>query len=333
MGSTLVKAARDYRWLLGVWLVVALFAVVTALWSSHVGVPLRDPYGVLFRRRLTGALGLFALFAVVDASVRTGRRGWTVAKAAVELRRRWPKERLAIALSGLLAYHIVYVCYRNLKSWVAFNDPYDDDLLRLDTWLFFGHSPAVLLHELLGEQLAAHVLGEIYISFTHLVPLSFVAALVFAERIRDGYVLLMSAMWVWILGVGSYYLIPTLGPFASAPQDFAQLPYTEITATQTRYLTERAYLLEHPGAHHAFASISAFASLHVGFTGMVLLTMRYFGLRRATQVTTVYLVGIIVATIYFGWHFVVDDFAGMALSFLAVLFGRMVIYPTGRGSP
>ena len=43
----------------------------------------------------------------------------------------------------------------------------------------------------------------IYRSFTYLVPLSVVGALVFTDRIQDGYVFLTSAMWVWILGVGS----------------------------------------------------------------------------------------------------------------------------------
>ena len=38
----------------------------------------------------------------------------------------------------------------------------------------------------------------IYRSFTYLVPLSVVGALVFTDRIRDGYVFLTSAMWVWI---------------------------------------------------------------------------------------------------------------------------------------
>ena len=28
-------------------------------------------------------------------------------------------------------------------------------LLRWDRWLFFGHSPAVLLHDLLGQDVAA----------------------------------------------------------------------------------------------------------------------------------------------------------------------------------
>lgn len=329
-GALRVYNLREYRWLIGVWAVVALFALVTALWSIHVGVPLRDPRGVIFQRRVLWALALFGFLIVVDASMRAGIRPWTVAKTAAELRRRWPTDRLVVALTGLFAYHIVYVCYRNLKSWDAFNRPRDGDLLRLDSWLFLGHSPAALLHDLLGQGLAAHILAAIYVSFTHLVPLAFVSGLVFADRIRDGYVFLMSAMWVWILGTASYYLIPTLGPFASAQHVFDGLAHTAITAGQVDYLARRAYMLQNPQADNAFASISAFASLHVAFTFMVLLMLRYFGLRRAARLLGVYLVGVIIATIYFGWHFVTDDVAGLALAYLAVLFARLMMYPRGR---
>jgi hypothetical protein len=230
----------------------------------------------------------------------------------------------------LLAYHLVYVCYRNLKSWDAFNQVRDAELNRLESWLFLGNTPASLLHDLLGQQVAAPVLAAVYISFTHLVPLSLVSSLVFVDRIRDGYVFLMSAIWIWILGTASYYLIPSLGPFASAPGDFDQLPHTGITDRQAEYLVERAHMLQNPEAGDAFASISAFASLHVAFTCMVVLMLHYYGLRRAAMVLTVYLAATMVATVYFGWHFVIDVPAGVAIAFLAVFLGRLMVYPNGR---
>ena len=36
----------------------------------------------------------------------------------------------------------------------------------------------------------------------------------------------------------------------------------------------------------------------------------YNGLRRTTRVVTVFLCGTILATIYLGWHFAIDDVAG-----------------------
>lgn len=329
-GAPPVEGLRAYRWLIGVWTLVALFAVVTALRSSQVEVPLRDPGGRMFTNRLVSALLLLFVLAVVDAVVRTVRSGWTFRGVLTTLRVRWSLERLALAVSGLLAYHIVYICYRNMKSWVAFNQLRDDELLRLDTWLFFGHSPAVLLHDILGQHDAAYVLMVFYKAFTYLVPLSVVSSLVFFDRIRDGYVFLVASLWVWILGVAAYYVAPSLGPYASAPQDFAQLPHTAITVTQAEYLTQRAHLLQNPAAGDAFASLGAFASLHVGFTCLMLLMLRYYGLRWAARVMATYLVVVILATIYLGWHYVVDDVAGVGLAALAVLFARLMVYPGGR---
>jgi hypothetical protein len=243
------------------------------------------------------------------------------------LRARWPWQRVVLALSGLLAYHVVYICYRNLKSWDVFNTVRDTELLAVDRWLFAGHSPAHLLHDLLGQHDAAYVLMFAYTSFTYLVPLSVVGSLVLVDRIRDAYVFVTAGMWVWVLGVGSYYLVPSLGPFASASEEFAGLPHTAITDTQAQYLGQRAHLLAHPGADHGFASISAFASLHVGFTCMVLLMLRYYGFRRAAHVLTGYLVVVMVATVYFGWHFVVDDVAGVLLAAAAVALARLVVRP------
>ena len=324
------RVEHSYRWVIGVWVVVAAFAAVTAYWSYHVDVPLRDPDGRMFRGRLTSALILAAVLAALDAVVRARRIGWSPRNVVRTARERWPWQRIALVVSGLVAYHCVYVCYRNLKSWNALRTLRDEELLDFDRWMFLDHSPAELLHDLLGQGDAASVLAFIYTSFTYLVPLSVVGALVFTTKIRDGYVLLMAAMWMWILGVGAYYLLPSLGPFAAAAGEFAGLPHTEITDTQAKYLSQRAEMLADPDAAGSFVSIGAFASLHVGFTCMVMLMLWWYGQRLLAGAVAVFLAGTIVATVYFGWHYVSDDIAGIVMAVLAVWFGRLIIYPRGR---
>ena len=63
---------------------------------------------------------------------------------------------------------------------------------------------------------------------------------------------------------------------------------------------------------------------------MIWLMTRYYGLRRLSQVMGVFLFLTIVATVYVGWHFFVDDLAGLAIAFLAVYLGKRMIYPHGR---
>jgi hypothetical protein len=323
--APLPDTASGYGWLITVWVVVALFAAVTATRSLQVGIAIKDPGGAFLRGRLALSLGLFALLALGDAVARSWRDGHNVRSVAGELRRRWPRARLGLALSGLVAYYVVYACYHNLKSWDVLNHPRDGQLLSADAWLFFGHSPAVLLHDLLGQHVAAYLLTGVYESFGYLVTVSVVASLVFTRRIRDGYLFVVSGIWVWILGVASYYLIPSLGPFASAPRDFKGLPHTVITTDQAAYLAQRAHLLAHPHASDAFAQISAFASLHVGFTCMIVLMTRYYGLPRAARAMTCYLTLTVVATIYFGWHYAVDDLGGLLIGSMAVVLGRLMV--------
>jgi membrane-associated phospholipid phosphatase len=121
-----------------------------------------------------------------------------------------------------------------------------------------------------------------------------------------------------------------LGPFASAPGDFAGLRHTAITASQSGYLVEREHLLSDPRAHDAFASISAFASLHVGFTCTVLFVALYFRWRLVSVVLAIYLAAVMVATVYFGWHFLVDDIAGVVLAAMAVGLSLLMVRWSGR---
>lgn len=321
------------RWLLPLWVVVVGFAAVTLVRSRQVDIPVRDPHGAVFTARVGLSVAVFAVLVVLDGVRRAGRDGRrSLHCVASAVRRRWTAGRLGLALSGLLAYHLVYLCYHNLKSWDVLEQPRDAMLLQWDRLIFFGHSPAVLLHSLLGDHLAAYVLMVVYESFSTVLTVAVVAAVVLPARIREGYRFLASGVWAWILGVGSYYLIPSLGPFWSASQEFAGLPHTMIQDTQARYLAQRATLLADPRAPYAFAQVSAFASLHVAMTCLLLLMASSYGLRRTARVLAVFVGVTMVATVYLGWHFAVDDAAGVAIALISVWLGRLMVHRRGERS-
>ena len=330
-GAELDPSARDsWRITAVLWAVAAVFGVIAIARAEQVGIPFRDPHGQMFRGRLLKAVELLVVLAVLDCVVRglwrhRALRG-SVRAVGRAFRDKWTLRRIGLVASGLLAYHVVYICYRNLKSWDAFNTPRDHSLLDLDRALFLGHSPAVLLHELFGTGAAAVVLADVYRSFTYLVVLSVVGTLAVLPRVREAYVMLVAGVWVWILGITSYYLVPTLGPFASAPSEFAGLRHTEITDSQAKYLVERAHLLAAPQASDAFASISAFASLHVAFTTTIFLVAVYYRWRRTAVALGVYVVAVMISTIYFGWHFVLDDIAGVVIAVLSVTLARLMVH-------
>ncbi len=323
--------AREWVWVLRVLGVVLLFVIVTFARSRQVDIPFRDPRGKLFANKIQSTAQTLILFVLIDIVVRwiRGRRegGGSLWRTA---RTRWTPYRIGMIALALVAYQVVYLCYRNLKSWDVFRSPQDDMLLRWDKWLFFGHSPAVLLHDLLGEDLTARVLTDLYESFSTLVTIALVAALAFTPTVRSAYVFVVAAMWAWILGVGSYYLIPSLGPFHAAPQEFSGLTRTSIQRTQDAYVVQRDYLLAHPQAHDAFAQISAFASLHCALTCLVFLMARYYGLRLLSWAAGVFLAGTVLATVYLGWHFAVDDVAGIAIAWASVQLGKLVVLGSWR---
>jgi len=322
--------AREWVWMLRVLAVVVVFAAVAFFRSHQVDIPFRDPSGKLFAHKILSTAETLVLFVVVDVVVRwfrgrrEGRSLWQT------IRTRWTPYRVLMIVAGLLAYQTVYLCYRNLKSWDVFRTPQDDLLLKWDKWLFFGHSPAVLLHDLLGQDLAARVLTDLYESFSTLVTVALVAALAFTPTVRSAYVFVVSAMWAWILGVGSYYLIPSLGPFHAAPDEFAGLTRTSIQQTQENYVIQRANLLAEPHVQEHFAQISAFASLHCAVTFLIFLMARFYGLRRLSWLAGLYLVGTLLATVYLGWHFAVDDVAGLLLAWVAVQLGKLTVLGSWR---
>ncbi|GAA4692158.1 phosphatase PAP2 family protein [Nocardioides conyzicola] len=314
-------------WLLRLGALVVVFGVVTA-WRSHeVGIAVRDPGGQYLVGKVLTSLGVFVVLVVMDAVARTPRPGRSVRGVAATVRDRWTWARLGRAWAALLCYHLIYFCYHNLKSWDVLNAPRDTLLSRVDDLLFLGHHPAVLLHDLLGQGVAAWILIGVYESFPTLVTVAIVAPVVFVDRVRDGAVMTAALCWAWVLGTVSYYAIPSLGPFHDRPQDFAGLPTSIVTRTQATYLAQRDHLLAAPRAHDAFAQISAFASLHVAITTVILLMAAYFRLRRTTIALAVFLVGTLLATVYLGWHFAVDDLAGLAIGWVAVLLGRLTVSP------
>ena len=138
---------------------------------------------------------------------------------------------------------------------------------------------------------------------------------------------------VWILGVGVLLRDPVARARSrSAPQEFAGLPHTMVQDTQARYLAQRAHLLAHPQAHDAFAQVSAFASLHVArhlrdpADGPLLPDC---GCSRWAM--AVFLAGTVLATVYLGWHFAVDDVAGALIAVVSVAIGKRLVYPRSAG--
>ena len=153
------------------------------------------------------------------------------------------------------------------------------------------------------------------------------AALAFVERMREAYVFVATYMWCWILGTASYYAIPTLGPFASRERIFEDLPYTNVARLQKALIDNRIELHADNVGDIVVGGIAGFASLHVGVVVAVIMLMRYYRQRTLFYISLAFLVPTTFATIYFGWHFIVDDLAGVFVGWFAFVLGRATVYP------
>ena len=196
--------------------------------------------------------------------------------------------------------------------------------------MFLGHHPAVLLHDVLGERVATYVLLAVYEVVLHGGGGRAGRVRHVLPRSRDG----SSSRQLgvrWILGVASYYAIPSLGPFAADPADSRGLPHHDDPGHPSEVLAQRAHLLAHPHAADAFAQVLRVREPARGLHRADLADGTPVRAAPAPRVLAVFLAGTVLATVYLGWHFALDDVAGVLIAVVAVASGTGSSGGGGRG--
>ncbi len=335
MEKSAVRGSDRHVYALAVAVAVVTGAVAVVC-AVVLGQPVRDPDGFLgptyVRLPLIAAV-LLALDVLPRAALRarSARSARAVVSEVVAVaRERWPWGRLRPVLVGLVAFYVTYVAYRNLKHYLPLlrSDIVDDELEATDRAITGGTAPAEILHDLLGTGVAAHVLSWVYLAFLVFVPASLGIALVTRGRSRDAAWYVTALCLNWSLGTASYYVLPSMGPIYAEPALFRDLPRTGTSDLQDGLLESRLLVLADPEGTERLNSIAAFASLHVSIIFTAALVAQ-FTLRSVTLRAALWLFFALtmVSTIYFGWHYVLDDVAGLAIGAVAVLLGA---WGTGR---
>ena len=240
-------------------------------------------------------------------------------------RTHWNRERLTLVALGIICFYVVYVSYRNLKSFLPFvrDVMYDRELHMLDRALLFGNDPAVVLHSILGEGFLAWPLSYIYLWFLPLVPLAVTAWLVWSRNLSYGYWFVTSQCVAWTLGTASYYALPTLGPGLEYTWLYDGLPNTPTSQLMESLVSGRTNVLW-ARVDDAVQSVAGFASLHTAITLLVALMVQYTMRSRWLKVTFWVNFGLtIIATLYFGWHYIADDIAGVMIALIAFYLGGL----------
>jgi hypothetical protein len=313
---------------------MAVLAVGMAAWAVIEAVVLDkklvDPEGsflgpsyIRLPLLLLGALLLDLLPLAVFVNIKAPRK--IPAAVRRRIRTHWNKERIILVASGITSFYVVYVTYRNIKSFLPFviETKYDRELHLLDHALLFGHDPATILHSTLGTGFAAYALSFVYLWFLPMVPLVVTAWVVWARNLSYGYWFVTSQCMAWVLGTISYYALPTLGPGFRYVQLYTDLPHTPSKQLMDSLDFTRDYVVT-GSLSNAVQSVAGFASLHCGITMLVALMVQYtINIRWLRIAVWVNFCITAVATLYFGWHYIADDVAGVLIALISFYVGGL----------
>ena len=334
---------------------IAVFSVVSALIAVVVAArldrPITDPEGFLgpayIRLPLIG-LGMLLADVLPRAFARsyravkasrtyTGFSGhlaaafWSCARvlpdARYVLRTHWSWKRVGYAAAGMISFYTCYVSYRNLKSFLPLitDRNYDSQLDQIDAFMFFGTRPSLFLHDILGTDIAAHILAYWYISYLPLNVLILGAFVAWSTNLGRGAWAATALSMNWMVGVVSYYALPTLGPGIAYPSYIWDLDDNSASTLQHALTMNRNEFVSDLNDPSLSQGVAGFASLHVSVVFTVALIAHHSGMARwICNIAWVYLIGTVLATLYFGWHYVLDDVGGAAIAYIAVWVGAKV---------
>jgi len=312
--------------------VVVLFAVVV----YGVTETLSLPYGVIsdfYSKPLLLAVVCFiVLFFSVRATIvmwRHGRDEGSLIYAVVrDIRRFISIERVMGAAPILLLTPIFFSLFTSFKNALPHIVPFylDASLTEWDRWLHGGRLPWEWLQPLIGFPLLTLLLSILY-KVWFLLKYGLICWHSFRFEHENGRnQFLLSVLLCWILiGAGVATLLSSAGPcYFGALNDGGDNPYSELMSYlywangvyPVPDLYAQEYLWAAYSQSHAepFSGISAMPSMHVSMALLFLLTCwKAHPLLRGMLL--LYLLCILVGSIHLGWHYAVDGYVSLLLTF------------------
>lgn len=306
-------------------LVIGVFAIVLSITGGH---HLIDPDGSFLGPSWLRLPLLLGLAILVDLVPRTlwlskGRPNQMPGIFRDRLRTHWSRERLTLVALGVIGFYIVYVSYRNLKSFLPFliHTKYDRELHLIDHAVLFGHDPGVLLQNIFGTGPLAYFFSYVYLWFLPLVPIAVTIWIVWSRNLAYGYWFVGAQCVAWTLGTISYYCLPTLGPGLAYSYIYNDQPDTPAKQLMDSLVNGRQKVLWGP-ISNSIQSVAGFASLHCGITLLTALMVQYTIRSRFLRIFFwINFAVTALATLYFGWHYIADDVAGVMIALVSFYIG------------
>jgi hypothetical protein len=227
---------------------------------------------------------------------------------------------------------IVLFSYCTLKSIIPVVNPFlfDEQFNMIDYYLFFKHSPTALIINWIPISYMG-LLSFGYKSFFLIKIFAFSSIYCTLKDKRVFYRMVIAFSLTYFIGLGLYYIFPSQGPIYYQPKKFEAIltPMSETSNYQIQKDLWKNY--EHVKKHtpEKFCEltkasgirngIAAFPSLHIAVSCVLL----YFLFRYSRAIFWLCFLPfwvMVLSTIYFGWHYVVDDIAGFFLAGIVIVF-------------
>ena len=321
---------------------ILLFGIIAVQLFSMFGIPLRHPLSLYTERvlgnfefyfigvvlaslllRLYHLQQVFKLKKADQASSETGAEEGRskIDPAAVlpwsftwqEYRRKFlsPKTIL-FDLRMINAISAMFVVFIHLKHLIPRINPYlFDQSFAKTEYQLFGKLMTVWLVQKLGSGVAPFLSEGYQIWYPYLGICSLVMILqrnrLLAEEYSAGFILM------WMLGIVAVYLAPSWGPcFYFQQQLSGVVPLTKMTEVQAGLWKMKEFVDAHPSGSKGLFLISGFPSLH--FAATLFCTYYLARLYRPFAIVSgLFVIVTFFTTIYFGWHYLIDDIGAIVL--------------------
>jgi hypothetical protein len=292
-------------------------------------------YKIMYILIIGFLLSVKLLTYLVKNSIREGYRFLKTDRIFNDLKVNWLNANVIITVTvPFLLILVLMSFFGSIKSLIQFINPYylDQPLVSLDRFIHFGFNPWEITHAWFGSLAATKTIDFMYqLWFVVLMGYTMWMVLNYKLGVTRAKFLVCYVLTWTILGSVLAVIFSAVGPCFYEPILFSSNVYeplmsrlheiSEINkghggiglhamnnqATLVGYFTDNTIGIG--------SGITAMPSMHVSFAMLLFLSTRELN-KKAGYITLIYLLFIQVGSVHLGWHYAVDGYISMILTWI-----------------
>lgn len=249
------------------------------------------------------------------------QKGWLKA----DLKRAFSDpERISMAVVTIPLMAMMLISFALLKRLIPVFNPFawDMELIKLDQMLHFGMDPWQIAHAIAGNPYVITLVTAAYNFWLFLMYFSLIFACFSMANRAARMRYLIAFVLVWAIGGNILATVfSSVGPVyvheLGLGDHFAPLLDLLRSQSETQPLSvveSQVALWDMYASPQSVSGISAFPSMHVASTTLMMIYARAYN-RRFGQVMTVFALVIMLGSVLLAWHYAVDGYVGALVAF------------------